>query len=145
MLAPQRQSAQQAEAWVGFRDNAGLAWLKLLKPGYRHCFVLLPTPGGWIVCDPLAHHTRIEFVAGGFEILDELSAQGCRLLPAAVRVPARRALAWRPYSCVEAVKRTLGLMAPWVLTPWQLHGLLQGQKKNCPTQEKSLDVGKKAV
>ncbi|CAA6605883.1 conserved hypothetical protein [Rhodospirillaceae bacterium LM-1] len=121
------------EAWVGFRNNTGLAWLRLLKPGFRHCFLLLRKGGQWVVYDPLAHHTRIDLVDAGYELLDVFSEKGCRLIPADIKVPPLAPAPWRPYSCVEAVKRALGLKAGWVLTPWQLYRFLtcpgQNQKK----------------
>lgn len=113
-----------SEAWVGFRNNAGLAWLAWLKPGFRHCFLLLRQKNFWLVYDPLSHHTRLDLVECGDELLDLFSKQGCRLIPALIVEPPRNQQPWRPYSCVEAVKRTLGIRAGWVLTPWQLYRLL---------------------
>jgi len=34
--------------------------------------------------------------------------------------PDKRVSPFLPYSCVECVKRILGIHAAWVLTPWQL-------------------------
>jgi hypothetical protein len=111
----------EPEAWVGFTNNRGLSWLRLLKPGFRHCFLLLRSNGAWIVYDPLSNQTRIDLLWAGDELLDHLSARGCRLLPARLEWEGQwRSQPWRPFSCVEAVKRALGLSAPWVLTPWQL-------------------------
>nr|CAX83839.1 uncharacterized protein [uncultured bacterium] len=118
------------EAWVGFRNNTGLAWLKLLKPGFRHCFLLLRKGGQWVVYDPLSHHTRIDLVEAGYELLDVFSEEGCRLIPAEIDVPQLAAAPWRPYSCVEAVKRALGLKAGWVLTPWQLYRRLTSANRH---------------
>ncbi|MFA6019085.1 MAG: hypothetical protein WC722_02400 [Rhodospirillales bacterium] len=134
-----------SEAWVGFRNNVGLVWLTGLRPGFRHCFLLLRTENLWLVYDPLSHHTRLDLVAGGDELLEIFSAQGCRLIPAIVAEPPCRPQSWRPYSCVEAVKRALGLQAGWVLTPWQLYCHLSRnwvQKKVPTDREKSLTLPK---
>lgn len=104
-------SLKTGDAWVGFRNNTGLAWLRFLKPGFRHCFVVLRQGGVWVVYDPLAHHTRIDVVAGDEAFLDHLCEQGCRLIPVRLAEPPLRPAPWRPYSCVEAVKRVLGLKA----------------------------------
>lgn len=136
-----------AEAWVGFRNNSGLAWLAWLKPGFRHCFLLLRKGDFWLVYDPLAHHTRLDLVLGGYELLDEFMEQGCRLIPVGIAEPPRRAQAWRPYSCVEAVKRALGIQARWVLTPWQLYRHLtvrRGGKKSSYLSKIIVDARKKA-
>ena len=114
------------EAWVGFRDNCGLAWLRILKPGFRHCFLLLRAKNSWLLFDPLSHYTCLDLVPCGDELLDVLSREGCLLMPVKFdSAPERRALPWRLFSCVEAVKRVLGLRAATVLTPWQLFRHLQ--------------------
>lgn len=116
------------EAWVGFRNNTGLSWLRLLKPGFRHCFLVLRQKETWVVYDPLAHHTRIDIVAGGYELLDRMCERGCRLIPVYPCEPPCRPQPWRPYSCVEAVKRALGIKDGWILTPWQLYRRLTRQR-----------------
>ena len=45
-------------AWIVFCDNTELAWLRLLRPGFRHCFAVLHDGERWIAIDPLA--TRLE-------------------------------------------------------------------------------------
>lgn len=113
-------------AVVAFTGRATLPWLRLLKPGFRHCFVLLRTGDRWLYYDPMAHYT-FATAMGGYPLLGLLRVfrrRGCRLCLARPRVPPQKALAWRPYTCVEAAKRVLGLHEPWVLTPWQLYRCL---------------------
>jgi len=113
-------------AVVVFTGRATLPWLRLLKPGFRHCFVLLRTRGNWLYYDPMAHYTFASAI-GAYPLLGLLRVfrrRGCRLRLARPRMPPPRAQAWRPYTCVEAVKRVLGLREPWVLTPWQLYRCL---------------------
>jgi hypothetical protein len=59
-----------------------------------------------------------------------------RVVETRIRPAPRRPAPLRPYTCVEAVKRILGLHAPWVITPWQLYGLLRKQ----PAVEIGLDT-----
>lgn len=138
MLGNKGRNEPNVDAWVGFRDAVGLSWMGLLKPGFRHCFVLLRKEEGWIVCDPLSHYTMIDFVKADDGLLDHLAAGGCLLIPAHARVPARLPLPWRPFTCVEAVKRILGLRAPWTLTPWQLCRRLTQEHKKILKAEKNL-------
>lgn len=110
-------------AVVAFTGRATLAWLRLLRPGFRHCFVLLRTAEGWAYLDPMSHFTFAAAV-GAYPLrplLRFLRGAGCRTLLVRPRLPPPRPQPWRPYTCVEAVKRALGLRAPWVLTPWQLY------------------------
>ncbi|MBK1668410.1 hypothetical protein CKO28_10220 [Rhodovibrio sodomensis] len=124
-------------AVVAFSGRADLWWLPLLKPGFRHCLVALAQPGGgWILLDPMAHATRVAIVSGGADPLDWFLAHGLLPVPVRPAPPARRAAPWAPFTCVEAVKRALGLRARFVLTPWQLFRYLTRSEKKvldmCP-------------
>ena len=115
-------------ALVGFVDNGGLWWLRALRPGFRHCFVAVRDEPFWVVLDPLSHHTlvRVETeddLASGYRRL------GITVVATRLRSPPPRPAPWRPYTCVEAVKRVLGIHAPWVLTPWQLYLWLRSEEK----------------
>ena len=121
-----------AVAVVGFSGRTELWWLRLLKPGFRHCLVALPAPGGWILYDPLSHASNLGLVRGlsGGELFAWLLARGYLPVVAPLAAPRRSSLPPAPFTCVEAVKRILGLRAPRVLTPWQLFRRLTGDKKN---------------
>jgi hypothetical protein len=118
-------------AVVGFSGRATLPWLRLLKPGFRHCFVLLRTRGLWLYYDPMAHYT-FATVIGAYPLramMRVFRCDGCRLRLVRPGTPAEQALDWRPYTCVEAVKRVLGMQEPWILTPWQLYRRLGRRRR----------------
>lgn len=110
-------------ALVVFADNTDLKFLRAFRRGFRHCFVAVQTGRGWVICDPLSHQTHLSVVCG-FSA-DELAAwyrsYGLRVIETRMRAAPSRPAPVRPYTCVEAVKRVLGLHAPWVVTPWQLY------------------------
>lgn len=113
-------------AVVVFRDSAypGIRWL---KKGWRHCFVAVETPGGWVAMDPLLHWTQLHWLPLPEGMTPgEIAAIYMRdgaTAAAVVEVlePARR---WQmpplPLTCVEAVKRVIGVTSRRVWTPWQL-------------------------
>lgn len=119
-------------AWSGigqpvmviFVDRADCWWLTLLRPGFRHCFVALEDPRGWIICDPLKD--RIELgvleLPASFDLAGFYAAQGHRVLlgRTAQHDRGRRRFGIAPLTCVVVAKRLLGVHAPWVHTPWQL-------------------------
>ncbi len=53
-------------AVVVFCGGAELPWLKLLKPGFRHCFIIVDGGGGaWVSLNPMSHRTEIAVLAHG--------------------------------------------------------------------------------
>jgi hypothetical protein len=122
----------ERRALVVFSGEAGLPWLRLLRKGFRHCFVALEIGDRWVVIDPLSHYTHVEVYAGldAERLAAGFRARGLTVVATRSGRPPRRPAPWRPHSCVEAVIRLLGLRAPWVWTPWQLHRHLRNRKKN---------------
>ncbi len=119
-------------ALVVFSGHADLAWLKVLKRGYRHCFAVVDSgQGAWIVYNPMSHCTEISLIAGlnGPAIVGHYRALGFCVVETRVVHPPRRSAPWRPYTCVEAVKRLLGLRASGVFTPWNLYNFLITENK----------------
>ena len=126
------QYAEDTEvAIVVFAGETSLKWLKLLRPGFRHCFVLVHRQGCWVIYDPLSHRTDLAVVIGptSGELTQWYEEKGLQVIETTVcRAPLRSA-PLRPFTCVEAVKRVLGIHAPWVTTPWQLYRYLRPIRK----------------
>lgn len=114
---------------VAFTDANGLGWLRWLKPGYRHCLVLVEGAGWWLLVDPLASATRITVMPAEpcGDGAAYLAAQG--LLVATLPAPAEPdgPAPAGPFTCVENVKRLLGLRARRIVTPWQLYRRLAAE------------------
>ena len=110
-------------ALVVFGGRTDVKWLRWLRPGFRHCFVALDDGAAWLTVDPLLH--RLEVRASGlpssFDLASEYRRMDLAVLEMAPHpVPLRRAPLGL-FTCVETVKRLLGIRAPWVITPWQLY------------------------
>jgi hypothetical protein len=117
------EAGEDGVALVVFVGEVSLKWLKLLRPGFRHCFVLVYQQGCWVIYDPLSHRTNLAVISG--PTMDELAGwyteHGLRVIRTTVRRSPLRSAPLRPFTCVEAVKRVLGIHAPWISTPWQLY------------------------
>jgi hypothetical protein len=110
--------------WVVFSGKADLPWLRMLRPGFRHCYVLLFEGGRWISVDPMLSRMEIHVhnhLPADFDLPGWLESRGQRTVLAFIDHSSARPAPWRPFTCVEAVKRILGLHAGFVLTPWQLY------------------------
>lgn len=133
-------SAEPGDQWryalVVFSGHADLWWLRLLRPGFRHCFVALCGPGGWVVVDPLSHRTCVAQIPAtkDFDLCAWYRENGLQVVETKVFSPAKRVAPIRAYSCVESVKRILGIQAAWVLTPWQLFRYVNKTRKHVLTE-----------
>jgi hypothetical protein len=118
-------------AIVVFEDRRAQGILRLLRPGFRHCFCLLRSDDGWLLCDPLKGGLRLDLLPAyeASPLAAHYAARGRHVLVGmACRDMPQTRLGIRPLTCVEIVKRALGLVAPGAVTPWQLHARLASIK-----------------
>lgn len=110
------------EALVMFCDRTELPWLRLLRPGFRHCFLALRDAGRWIIYEPYSNRTVVSIAdpAPAFDLPGFFAGLGCTVVPTTLGPTPSRAVPWAPYTCVEGVKRILGIRSRWIVTPWQL-------------------------
>lgn len=105
-----------------FGNQTDLPWLRLLRPGFRHCWAVVELPLGWLILDPLAGCLDVQFHP--YSRLADLpgwyAGQGLPLVPICLPHGPQSPAPWAPLTCVELIKRLLGLHQRWVLTPWQL-------------------------
>ncbi|WP_137125561.1 hypothetical protein [Roseomonas sp. HF4] len=122
-MTPGHRRAREAgqEAWIAFGGEADQPWLRLLRPGFRHCFAALRDEAGWTVVEPLSGRLFVgrlavpaEFDLPGFYRRAGLVVLG-PFVPGAVR--ARRLPPLLPLTCVALCRAVLGAGAPVALTP----------------------------
>jgi len=89
--------------------------------------VLIQTEGPWLFVNPLSNMTEI----AAFDYLSEqdirahFSGERYRVVGwRTQRTSPQRSAPWAPYTCVEVVKRLLGIHDRWVMTPWSLYRYL---------------------
>jgi len=112
-----------SEALVVFRDQTEIAWLRWLKRGFRHCAVVVRLGSEWVMIDSLSHSICVgkfgaepisrlawRYRKAGYIVIETIVGEGkARIAPPL------------PFTCVETVKRVLGLQSWFVLTPYQLY------------------------
>jgi hypothetical protein len=127
-------------ALLVFCDDTEIAWLRWLKPGFRHVFVALPVAGGWITVDPLSTRLEVEYhpLPADTDLAAWFRMRGHHVLETPVRPPLPAQWPLAPLTCVSVAKRVLGISAPLIVTPWQLYRHLGGDppipvkpKKEC--------------
>ncbi len=117
---------EPADAWVAFSGETDLWWLRFLKPGFRHCFAVARDDKQWIVVDPLSPHLEIAALPlpHGFDLPHWLREQGMTVVRAQIQRRFNRAAPANLFSCVEVIKRFLGIHRRFIATPWQLYRFL---------------------
>lgn len=116
------------EAWVIFSGETDIPWLKIFKPGFRHCFVLLNDGQQWISVDPLSPYTDIQVyyhIGISFDLPEWLKARGYKVVKSSINKQHQKPAPWMVCTCVESIKRILGIHERFILTPWQLYRYLQ--------------------
>lgn len=118
-------------ALVVFCHDTSIWWLRFLKEGFRHCFILVEVGcDEWVAIDPLAN--RIEITAPIRASLDDLcasfEAHGHRSISTRLRDDPPAGCLMSLFSCVDLVKRVLRLRRPMIFTPYQLYIYLTTHK-----------------
>ena len=124
-----RRQSPAALVLVVFVDETACPWLRPLRRGFRHCFVVLRAGSLWLACEPLKDRIELDVLdlPHAFDLAGFYSRQGHRvLLGRRPRLGSRPRFAPAPLTCVTVVKRLLGIRAPWVWSPWQLYSHLCG-------------------
>lgn len=120
--------------WFAFGGVADQAWLRLLRPGFRHCFAALGDEAGWTVLEPLSGRLMVARlpVPAGFDLPGFYRRAGLRVLgPFEPGEPVRRILPpVVPLTCVSLCRALLGPAAPFAMTPFGLFRALGGVEAN---------------
>lgn len=123
-------SMQSARAFVAFSSDVDWWWLRFLKNGFRHCFLLLNDGDHWIAFEPLLHRTNIFVLPTppDFDLPAWLSGQGLKIAEAKINQHIKARYFFGILSCVSQVKRVLGIQRRRIVTPHQLFKHLQKEK-----------------
>lgn len=123
--------SQKTDLWVVFSGETELPWLRrLLRPGFRHCYALINDGQRWMTFDPLAHKIELavhHHAPVGFDLPAWLRQRGLKVLAVAPtnKPEVPKPLPPAPFTCVEAMKRLIGLRDWRIWTPYQLYQALK--------------------
>ncbi|MBI1243602.1 MAG: hypothetical protein GC202_01225 [Alphaproteobacteria bacterium] len=121
-----------AVALVAFTDRTEIAWLRGLRRGFRHCAIWVRAGDFWIAHEALSHQCYVGVLAAvdTRQLRAGLRAAGYRVVKARIAAAPRRLAPVLPLTCVEGVKRLLGIHSWRILTPWQLYRYLIRRHRN---------------
>lgn len=133
------QTPQQA--WVVFTGETDIAWLRILKSGFRHCFILINDGQKWISVDPISPYMDIQIyhhISEFYDLPKWLETRGYKVLNTPIDKTHKKAAPCMIFTCVESIKRILGIHKRFIITPWQLYQHLE-KIKNKQTRNKKGD------
>ncbi|MBR7159293.1 MAG: hypothetical protein IKD08_06455 [Alphaproteobacteria bacterium] len=114
---------------VIFGGRSDIWWLRFLKKGFKHCFVVLfdNKKGIGVLVDPLCSRTVVDvsFLENTDFLRDFFEANGYTVVETFIRSPNPRTVTLGMFSCVQVVKRILGVHKKSIVTPYKLYRFLQ--------------------
>lgn len=131
-LFPNQELDMPATTWIVFSNDTDIPILKIFRRGFRHCFMIMQQNDRWILIDPRANKTDVQLLPHpkSFNFPRYYLEQGKTVLKIPTIKTPHKILSPFPVSCVETLKRLIGLHAWWVMTPYQFYKhLFQLQKK----------------
>lgn len=110
---------------VVFQDEVSLWWLRVLKKGFRHCYILIPLEGNsYLEINPMSNRLFINIYnfPKGYDYVAILEGKGKRVCETDIpEIPPFSAFPIGVFTCVEFVKRVLGIQSRMVVTPYELY------------------------
>lgn len=117
-------------ALVVFSGRKDMWWQCLLRQGFRHCSLILNDGQRWILVEPLATVLQVRALAQAHvDLAEKLRRRGFLVVETALEPPSLRPAPPGLWTCVETVKRGLGIRSFRVQTPWQLFRHIQEHNK----------------
>jgi len=127
-----------SEVYIFFEDANSIWWLRFLKAGFRHCFVLLVSREQKVavLLNPRSNQLDVQIFhnCDSDNIIKSYSLVDTRTT---VRVHISQApLKCAPlmfFTCVEFVKRLVGIHSFSIITPYQLYKKIKNSRKKVLT------------
>ena len=131
ILSPVLSAYRFPFAYVAFGGNPTHWWTRFLKKGFYHCLLILGNGYEWILIDPVWNYADLIFIRNK-NILSVFKEKGYQLLRTTPHLATTEKGHFRPLTCVEIVKRFLGISNPKIWTPYQLFQFISSKKENNP-------------
>jgi hypothetical protein len=118
--------ANDSCAVVIFTNDNSFAWARWLAPGFRHCFIAIESKATWVILDTLSNRINVWTIP--LCPANDLSAwyqrRGYQTIITTQKTPPENAAPWALITCVETIKRLLGIHRATIHTPKQLFNFL---------------------
>lgn len=131
------ENSSFTKGWVVFEHDTSLWWLRFLRRGFRHCYVLLEfsRPDGmhfWLELNPMSNQTYAFIHNSALEIdyISYLKKQEyIHICQFDFEQSPLKCAPFSAFTCVEFVKRILGIHDFFIITPYQLYKKIKNNYK----------------
>ena len=110
--------------YVGFSDETTIPILRLLKHGFRHCFIFFGDEYSTFVLDPISNRIDLAFLPVGVGKIKKKFNETGVITVFVNRFEVKKTSSSGVFTCVEVVKRILGISKPSIITPFRLYKFL---------------------
>ncbi len=115
-----------SDFYVGFSSDTDLFFLKFLKRGFRHCFLFFGDEFQTFVLDPVSNKIELSLLPFGVEKTKKMFEQKqISVIKVCKNYKPKMKVKTGIFTCVEVVKRVLGISNFFILTPFRLYCFLQ--------------------
>ena len=108
------------DCYVVFCNDSKHWWSPILHPTIRHCYVIKPENGAWLVYAKTTKGVEMYLTDDVTHVVEN------DIIVKAVIRESRRGLLMLN-TCVGYTKQVLGINNPFILTPYQLYRYLQNE------------------
>lgn len=126
-----------SKGYVVFEHDNSLWWLRFLRPGFRHCYVILEYQDFnnryfWLELNPMSN--QIYAFIHNSELKIDYSSylqkkESIHMIPFKFTISPLKCAPFGVFSCVEFVKRILGIHDFFIFTPYQLYKKITKYKR----------------
>lgn len=113
------------KAYIIFENNITIWWLRFLKKGFRHCYLLLCVGEDiWLEINPTSNQIifSIHQSIPNWDYIDNLCSDRSKIvLSVPLKEPPMSTAPIGFFTCVEFTKRCLGIQNFFIITPYQLY------------------------
>jgi len=116
--------------FIVFEDAPRKRWHhRWLKEGFRHCYVMFKSDAGlfWLIINPHQSHTEVDYrLIDTFPVVTDYTGPISTVIEyTAIIDPMQKCTQLGILTCVDVIKRHLGIRAHLVFTPYQLFKYLR--------------------
>lgn len=105
--------------------NRNYWWVRFLRPGFSHCYLLIKQDVGYVCVEMSIYSMEVNYYPSIREFkktLDKTTVVIKNYTDVNLSLPMPFL---RPFTCVEVVKRVLGIKRWTIFTPYQLYRYLK--------------------